>query len=101
MLRTSDTGSRSFQAFLLLSFMLAASGTPAWTQTFQVIHYFSNPQGYAPLDGMTADSAGNLYGTTGLGGSLRGLCAAYGGCGTVFRLAPHNSSWIYTPIYNF
>jgi hypothetical protein len=94
------TGSRYFYLLVLLLVMLTASGMTAWTQTFQVIHYFS-PQAYYPADGLTADSAGNLYGTTASGGSLSGQCANYLGCGTVFRLAPHDSSWTYASLYNF
>jgi len=91
---------RRLYAPILLLFMSAVSGMTAWTQTFQVIHYFS-PQGYNPADGLTVDSAGNLYGTTASGGSLSGQCAAYPGCGTVFRLTLHNSSWTYASLYNF
>ena len=57
------TGSRYFYLLVLLLVMVTAGGATAWTQTFQVIHYLS-PQGYNPADGLAADSAGNLYGTT-------------------------------------
>jgi uncharacterized repeat protein (TIGR03803 family) len=100
MLRASDTGTHSFHPIIMLLLILVANGTTAWTQTFQVIHYFSPPQGYVSEDGLTTDPAGNLYGTTSLGGFLGGQCAG-SGCGTVFRLAPHNSSWAYAAIYNF
>ena len=36
---------------------------------------------------------GNLYGTTELGGA--------GGFGLVFKLAPKNSGWLFTPLYSF
>lgn len=42
--------------------------------------------GGAPLAGLIADSSGNLYGTTWLGGTVNGNCS--GGCGVVFELAP-------------
>jgi uncharacterized repeat protein (TIGR03803 family) len=61
-------------------------------QTFRVIHYFT-PQAYSPTDGLVADAAGNLYGSTLLGGTTD--------AGTVFRIMLRNSSWLYTPIYNF
>ena len=40
-------------------------------------------QGWAPMTGLTADAAGNLYGTTNKGGL---------GCGTVFKLSPANTA---------
>lgn len=85
----------------LVLVLLTVIGATAGAQTFRVIHKFT-PQASVPLDGLTADSAGNLYGTTSSGGSFSGQCFTFGnGCGTVFRLALHNSSWIYTSIYNF
>jgi len=50
-----------------------------------VLYAFKNPKdGYAPRWSPVLDDAGNLYGTTLLGGSS---CADTG-CGTVFRLSP-------------
>jgi len=45
--------------------------------------------GASPYGGLVIDSAGNLYGTTGYGGT--GDCEVLGsklGCGTVFELRP-------------
>ena len=43
---------------------------------------------------MTADAAGNLYGTTSKGGDWN--------CGSVFKLAPgRNNTWKHTVIYSF
>jgi uncharacterized repeat protein (TIGR03803 family) len=65
-----------------------------------VLHSFSsssgNGEGWAPMAGLTADSAGNLYGTTYRGGE--------GGwdCGTVFKLSPgKNNKWAHTVLHSF
>jgi len=48
--------------------------------TYSVLHWFgSSPDGYAPDAGVILDAAGNIYGTTGLGGA---------GYGTVFEITP-------------
>jgi uncharacterized repeat protein (TIGR03803 family) len=49
---------------------------------------------------LTIDHAGRLYGTTLQGGNTGGSCGA-NGCGTVFRLEPEGSGWVFTPLYNF
>jgi uncharacterized repeat protein (TIGR03803 family) len=57
-----------------------------------VLHSFSTGSG--PMAGLTADSAGDLYGTTYSGGQA--------GCGTVFKLSPGKSNkWTYTILYSF
>jgi uncharacterized repeat protein (TIGR03803 family) len=60
----------------------------------KVLHSFSSgdTQGWAPLAGLTPDSAGNLYGTASKGGD----------CGTVFELSPGKADkWVYTVVYSF
>jgi uncharacterized repeat protein (TIGR03803 family) len=71
-------------------YKLSRSGN-SWIET--VVHNFL-PQGdgHEPESGLAFDSAGNLYGTTGLG------CA---GNGCVYRLAPSGSDWIESVIYSF
>lgn len=65
----------------------------AWTET--VLHSFSDlAEGWDPWAGLVADAAGNLYGTTWLGG-------AEGDCGVVFELSPMGSTWNYSVIHNF
>jgi uncharacterized repeat protein (TIGR03803 family) len=60
------------------------------TGTYTVLHSFTGgADGGYPLAGLIRDGAGNLYGTTNLGGL--GVCKVNGeskGCGVVFRLAP-------------
>jgi uncharacterized repeat protein (TIGR03803 family) len=58
--------------------------------------YFGD--GEWPFAGVIMDSAGNLYGTTGIGGSHRGSACIETGCGTVFRLDPSGTE---TLLYEF
>ena len=54
--------------------------------------------GYYPYASLAFDVAGNLYGTTAVGGA--GGCR--GGCGTVFQLSPGgNGKWNETVLYSF
>ncbi|MGC1381928.1 MAG: choice-of-anchor tandem repeat GloVer-containing protein [Candidatus Baltobacteraceae bacterium] len=48
--------------------------------------------------GLVADTKGNLYGTTALGG---GASACSGGCGTIFKLTPSGSSFTESVLYAF
>ena len=77
----------------------------AHAQTFAVIHSFEGPDGYVPSAGLTADAAGNLYGTTRSGGAfnLPPFCQVYAeiGCGTVFKLSKRNSSWLLASLFSF
>jgi uncharacterized repeat protein (TIGR03803 family) len=80
-------------AAAVLAFALALLVPSAGAQTFSVIHNFSGGQdGSQPVAGLTADKAGNLYGTASAGGA---------GYGTVFKLASKNSAWILSPLYSF
>jgi len=64
-----------------------------------ILHSFtgSPTDGATPLAGLTADSAGNLYGTTYVGGAG---CTdgVVGGCGTVFKITP---AGVETVLYSF
>jgi uncharacterized repeat protein (TIGR03803 family) len=51
-----------------------------------------------PTGGLLLDSAGNIYGTTFVGGSN---CQDLGGCGTVYELSPSAGGWTETVLYNF
>ncbi|MGH7868207.1 MAG: choice-of-anchor tandem repeat GloVer-containing protein, partial [Candidatus Dormibacteraceae bacterium] len=84
----------------------AQPNSDRWRVT--VLHSFSssgNGTGPAPKAGLTADAAGNLYGTTERGG-LNGT-SIWGGerrsdCGTVFKLSPgKDGKWTHTVLHSF
>ena len=71
-----------------------------YAQTFAVLHSFTGGlDGKWSVSGVTLGSSGTLYGTTYAGGMNQQNCEA--GCGTVFKLTPHHSNWIFTPLYEF
>jgi len=91
----------------------AKNGDP-WTET--VLYIFkgngsapgragSPADGNVPAGGLVMDKAGNLYGTTGYGGT--GSCTLLGtkvGCGTVYELSPptqQGGAWTETVLYSF
>jgi uncharacterized repeat protein (TIGR03803 family) len=66
----------------------------AWTEA--TLHTFVDSDGDGPLDTLVFDQAGNLYGTTVIGGAS--------GVGTVFQLAPPailGGTWTLIPIHDF
>lgn len=73
-------------------------------QTFQVIYTFpaSAQDGVGP-NSLTIDNAGNLYGTTYIGGYTGGSCnqIGYPGCGTIFNLSEQGSGWLFTLLHSF
>lgn len=70
-------------ALIGLAFCLTLS---AYSQTFQVLHTFHGPDGASPLGSLVLDNAGNIYGTTGSGGSGKDCPDFTFGCGTAFML---------------
>jgi len=67
--------------------------------TEKILYNFSGPpDGDVPMAGLIMDSSGNLYGTTGYGGS--GLCGDTT-CGTVFELVKSASGYTETVLYSF
>ena len=66
---------------------------------YQVLYRFvGGTDGSTPAGGLVADAAGNLYGTTSLGGNVN----CYGdGCGTVFKLTRNGSTYSESVIYSF
>jgi uncharacterized repeat protein (TIGR03803 family) len=73
--------------------MMALSLATATATTTDVIFSFAEDEGeYADTD-LETDSAGNIYGTTVLGGDF--------GSGTVFQLSPTPNGWVHTVLYSF
>jgi uncharacterized repeat protein (TIGR03803 family) len=73
-------------------FELISDGGGHWTE--KVLHSFSNTDGANPSAGLIFDGAGNLYGTTPIGGA--------NGQGTVFELMPGASGgWREKILHNF
>ncbi len=63
-------------------------------QILTVLHRFHNrPDGSAPWSGLVRDAAGNLYGTTTMGGEF--------GFGMVFKVTNRGAGWILDPLYSF
>ncbi len=96
----SKPGCATLAAAIVLSLILA-SIRAAQAQTFTVLHTFTGSpnDGAKPFDGVVVDRAGNLYGVAYGGGILANGC--YGGCGTVFKMSRHGSSWLYSTLYKF
>jgi uncharacterized repeat protein (TIGR03803 family) len=66
-------------------------------QLFSVVYRFTGgSDGSEPTGTLARDSAGTLYGTTGLGGDL--TCSAPAGCGVVFKI---ESSGVETVLHAF
>ena len=68
-------------------------GGGGWTET--IIHNFGrSTDGQSPYSGLIFDGSGNLYGTTGFGGSNNK--------GTVYKISPNGSGgWTETVLHNF
>src|SRR5256714_2744511 len=74
-------------------FVIALSLVTASAATTKVIFSFEEDEGeYADTD-LETDSAGNIYGTTVLGGDFGG--------GTVFQLSRTPNGWVHTVLYSF
>lgn len=74
---------------------LSPSGS-GWTE--HILYRFTGgSDGGAPASGLVLDQAGNLYGTTVIGGSG---CTGKG-CGTVYELSPSGSGWTEKVLYTF
>jgi len=84
---------RTLLALLALAFVLSL---PSQAQSESAIYDFVAPghDGHTPNAGVVSDAAGNLYGTTVLGGTHNS--------GTVFELSPvTGGGWSETVIYSF
>jgi uncharacterized repeat protein (TIGR03803 family) len=71
---------------ILLTFLLVSvmAIQPAQARKFKVLHTFHGKDGANPVGVLVRDAAGNLYGTTGVGGT--GKCAEQS-CGTAFKMS--------------
>jgi uncharacterized repeat protein (TIGR03803 family) len=76
-------------------FKLTPNSSGGWNgNTLYSFCWHCNDGGFAPVDGLTLDSAGNLYGTAALGGVGVG--------GTVFKLTQNSDgTWAESVLYNF
>jgi uncharacterized repeat protein (TIGR03803 family) len=62
-----------------------------------VYNFTGGADGGWPFSGLIADSAGNLYGTTNVGGNTSSSCHLGNGCGLVFKIdSSGNQSVVYT-----
>jgi uncharacterized repeat protein (TIGR03803 family) len=59
----------------------------------KILYYFTGTNGGYSYAGLVFDTAGNLYGTTGVGGSFGG--------GTAFELTHESTGWIEKTLHNF
>jgi Bacterial Ig-like domain (group 3) len=70
-------------------------GKGAGTYKEKILHNFNfKKEGYSPIAGVTLDSFGNIYGTTGTGGP-------FGNYGMVFELAVSGTGYEYKVLQNF
>ncbi|PYK93132.1 MAG: hypothetical protein DME36_10760 [Verrucomicrobia bacterium] len=72
---------------------MLASGARAASTTNVIYSFAGGADGEYTDTDLVIDSAGNLYGTSVLGGDFGG--------GTVFQLTPSGDSWIHTVLYSF
>jgi uncharacterized repeat protein (TIGR03803 family) len=80
--------------FFCAAFIFFTCGLVFSQSQVKTIYSFSASTGHKPLDKLIFDGAGNLYGTTYLGGEY--------GQGTIFELSPNgDGTWSETTLYNF
>jgi uncharacterized repeat protein (TIGR03803 family) len=71
---------------------------------FSLVHTFQGSDGAEPTGALAIDRAGNLYGTTIIGGPSGGcLNSRYKlvGCGTIYQLSDKTGDWVLTMLYQF
>jgi uncharacterized repeat protein (TIGR03803 family) len=78
--------------------VLSSSAAPASKE--KVLYAFTGgADGGQPMSDLTLDAAGNLYGTTSVGGT--GTACGSSGCGTVFELQRTKDGWKEQVLYSF
>ncbi len=82
-------------------FKLTPSANGKWKET--VLYTFSGARdGGFPSSGLSFDPAGNLYGTTELGGNMSTRLCQESGCGVVFKLTPGSDGhWHHSVLHSF
>jgi uncharacterized repeat protein (TIGR03803 family) len=98
---TTTTGSSASASGAVFELVPPASPAAKWT--LNVLHSFSQADGFFPAFVKVAfDADGRIYGTTAKGGANCG--GGPPGCGVVFRLTPPTApatQWAYETIYRF
>ena len=91
--------SLAIKSICILVIVLLAANMASASGTERVIHNFvPTHSGASPASTLVFDRAGNLYGTTAIGGSYS--CDI--GCGVVFQLTPNpGGGWTYHAIHAF
>jgi len=85
----------AFTTAALVSVFVAFLTVGARAQTFTILHNFTNgAEGGVPTSTLTADAAGNFFGTAAGGGGPYNY-------GTAFKLALKGPGWTLTPILQF
>jgi uncharacterized repeat protein (TIGR03803 family) len=95
----SSGGINGFGAIIELS-PSSHAGKP-WTET--VLYSFQGGEdGGLPFGAVIFDAAGNLYGTTSIGGKNHIGCEPGKGCGTIYQLSPNqDGSWTKRVLHGF
>jgi len=93
------SGAASAAPLIVITILILAFG--AWAQgTYKTLHKFNGKDGDSPSGRLIFDTAGNLYGTTNIGGKYSGCY--FGTCGTVFELSPNaGGTWTEQVLHNF
>ncbi len=78
---------------IVLMLALILAGTPASAKEKVLYTFTGGSDGYGPNSPLIFDNAGNVYGTTVIGGA--------NGNGTVFELKPTGSGWTESVLYSF
>lgn len=95
---------RNLIAAVVATLILAASALAHDSETI-LYNFTGSGSGALAGEHFVFDSAGNLYGTTEVGGNNSNICAAYTGdvgCGVVFKLTPtKDGPWTETVLYTF
>jgi len=76
-------------------YKLTRSGS-RWTKSTIYTFLGGTSDGAFPTGGLVFDTAGNLYGVTGFGGSGTCVNGDNDGCGVLYELSPSNGGWIET-----